>query len=141
MFVSTPSCAFPSETPSENKFNNTLCPVVIFFFGFKLADSPTDGTAWSPGSRSGLALVVAAVDPAGAVVWGPRVELRGVVPQERSGEEAREAEAALEALVRREAPNAPSASDWEALFTLALRRHFRRRGNRRPVVVATVAEV
>ncbi|GAB6062708.1 ribonuclease J [Deferrisoma palaeochoriense] len=91
--------------------------------------------------RAGLALVVAAVDPAGAVVWGPRVELRGVVPQERSGEEAREAEAALEALVRKEAPNAPSASDWEALFTLALRRHFRRRGNRRPVVVATVAEV
>ena len=91
--------------------------------------------------RAGLVLAVAAVDPAGAVVWGPRVELRGVVPEERAAQEAREAEEELARLVRREAPEAPSAEDWETLFTVALRRHFRRRGNRRPVVVATVAEV
>ena len=92
-------------------------------------------------ARDGLVVAVAVVGPDGSLVWGPRVEMRGVVPADRADAAAREAEAALRSSLGRRAEGLERPEDWEAEMALALRRYFRRSRGRRPVVVATAVEV
>ncbi len=88
--------------------------------------------------RDGLAVAVARIGPDGGLAWGPRVELRGVVPPAVAARATAEAEAALLRAVAAADPRPDGADAWAVVLEAALVRHFRREG-RRPVVVAALA--
>ncbi len=88
--------------------------------------------------RAGVAAASVVLDRWGCLVSGPRVVLRGVFPeQENAGAERRAEHVLREALAAR-AERLEAPEHWEAEMVRALRRHFRKQGNRRPVVLATV---
>ncbi|GAB4263296.1 MAG: ribonuclease J [Deferrisomatales bacterium] len=120
-----------------------LGPVVTA--GRRYVDRGASGD-WSDGLLSerrrlgeeGVAVVVAAYRGLpGELLWGPRVTLRGVAPEDQAAQWAAEAEAAVRSHLVRAAPTAASPEALEAEMARALRRHFRRLAGRRPLIAAT----